>query len=173
MEALFDAKKAGKIRYIGFTGHKHPDIHMSMIELAAKNNFVFDAVQMPLSPLDASFRSFAKGVVPRLVKDGSGVLAMKVLAAGAIVRGNPPVATPVECFHYAMTLPISTLITGIDSEARLDQALDAVKKFKPMSQQEVAALIGKTREAALTGRLETFKTNINFDGTTRHPEWMG
>jgi predicted aldo/keto reductase-like oxidoreductase len=172
MEAMQAAKKAGKIRYIGFTGHKDPEFHMNMIEVARKNNVVFDTVQMPLNLLDAHYHSFARGIVPRLVKDGSGVLAMKTLAAGQIPRANLGI-TSEDCLHYAMNLPTSTVIVGMDSLTRLDEALAAVKSFKPLDKGQLAALLDKTKVVASTGRLETFKTGVNFDGLGRHPEWMG
>ncbi len=172
MEAIQAAKKAGKIRYIGFTGHKDPEFHMNMLETAKKNNFVFDTVQMPLNLLDAHYHSFARGIVPRLVKDGTGVLAMKTLAAGQIPRANLGI-TSEDCLHYAMNLPTSTVIVGMDSLTRLDEALAAVKSFKPLTKDQLAALLDKTKTVALTGRLETFKTTNQYDGTGRHPEWMG
>ncbi|HVT83289.1 MAG TPA: aldo/keto reductase [Phycisphaerae bacterium] len=172
MDAMLEAKKAGKVRYIGFTGHKDPEFHVTMLETAKKNDFHFDTVQMPLNLLDAHYHSFARGVVPRLVKDGTGVLAMKTLAAGQIPRANLGV-TSEDCLHYAMNLPTSTVIVGMDSLARLDEALAAVKSFKPLDKAQLAALLEKTRTVALTGRLETFKTTNQFDGIGRHPEWMG
>jgi predicted aldo/keto reductase-like oxidoreductase len=171
IEALVAAKTAGKIRYIGFTGHKDPAIHIKMLDVAKKNDFHFDAVQMPLNVMDAHFRSFAKDVLPRLVKEGIGVLAMKTLGGGSILRTNGVTAT--ECLHYAMNLPTSTVITGIDEERILDQALAAVKSFKPMSQQELAALLAKTREVAANGQFEQFKTTPMYDGTARNPSWLG
>jgi aryl-alcohol dehydrogenase-like predicted oxidoreductase len=171
LEALMAAKKAGKIRYIGFTGHKDPVVHLRMLEIAAQHNFHFDAAQMPLNILDASFRSFARQVVPKLVEQGIAVLGMKPMASGAIPQNN--IATGIECLHYALSLPTSVVITGCDSLERLDQALEAVRTFKPLSQQQIAALVARTREAALTGKYERFKTSAQFDGTARHPEWMG
>jgi len=171
IEALMEAKKAGKIRYIGFTGHKSPEIHINMLDTAKKHDFAFDSCQMPLNVLDAHFHSFARGVVPRLVKEGVGVLAMKTLANGAIVEAG--VATATECLHYAMNLPTSVVIHGIDSEARLDQALAAVKTFKPLEQKELAALLVKTRDQALGGKLEAFKTLDQYDGTAHNPAWLG
>ena len=171
LEALMDAKKAGKIRYIGFTGHKDPVVHLRMLEVAAQHQFHFDSAQMPLNILDASFRSFAHQVVPKLVEQGIAVLGMKPMASGAIPQNN--IATGIECLHYALSLPTSVVINGCDSMQRLDQAFEAARSFKPMTQQQLSALTARTREAALTGKFERFKTSAQFDGTARHPEWMG
>jgi predicted aldo/keto reductase-like oxidoreductase len=171
LEALLEAKKAGKIRYIGFTGHKDPAVHLRMLEVAAQNKFHFDSAQMPLNILDASFRSFAHQVVPKLVEQGIAVLGMKPLASAAIPQSG--VATAVECLHYALSLPTSVVINGCDSMARLDQAFEAIRTFKPLTKDEVTALVTKTRQAALTGKLERFKTSSQFDGTARNPQWMG
>lgn len=169
-EALLEAKKAGKLRYIGFTGHKDPLVHLRALEVAAKHRFVFDAVQMPLNVMDAHFRSFEKDVLPRLVQEGIGVLAMKPFASGAIPQSG--VATATECLHYALNLPASVVITGMDSMERLDQALDAVRTFKPMDREAVAKLLARTAQAAATGKHEGFKTTSDFDETARHPEWL-
>jgi predicted aldo/keto reductase-like oxidoreductase len=170
LEALVAAKKAGKIRYIGFTGHKDPVVHLRMLEIAAGNHFHFDCAQMPLNVLDASFRSFAQQLVPKLVEQGVAVLGMKPLAAGAIPQNN--IATAIECLHYALSLPTSVVITGCDSLERLDQAFEAARTFKPLTAAGMSALAARTREAALTGRYELFKTSARFDGTAQHPEWM-
>ena len=171
LEALLEAKKAGKIRYIGFTGHKDPVVHLRMLEVAAQNNFHFDSAQMPLNVLDASFRSFGHQVVPRLVEQGVAVLGMKPLASGAIPQNN--IANAIECLHFALSLPTSVVINGCDSLERLDQAFEAARTFKPMSQAQISALVAKTRDAAMTGKYELFKTATRFDGTAQHPEWMG
>jgi predicted aldo/keto reductase-like oxidoreductase len=171
MEAMLAAKKAGKVRYIGFTGHKDPAMHLKMLEVADANKFHFDAVQMPLSVVDAHFRSFEKQVLPVLVKNGIGVLAMKTLGFGAILRSNT--ATAIECLQYAMNLPTSVVITGMEDQDRLDQALEAAGTFKPMSEQAVSALLARTAGAAADGKYETFKTGTGFDGTTQHPQWLG
>ncbi len=170
-EAMLEAKKAGKIHYIGFTGHKDPSIHLRMLETAKKNNFHFDAVQMPLNVMDAHFHSFEKEVLPVLVKNKIGVLGMKPLGSGAILKSKTVKA--IECLHYALNLPTSVVITGMESMERLDQAFEAVRTFKPMNGQEVAALLARTEEAARTGKFEGFKTGTDFDATSRHPEWLG
>ncbi len=170
LEAVSAAKQAGKVRYIGFTGHKDPAVHLRMLDMAAQNKFHFDACQMPLNVLDYHFRSFAHQVVPRLVKEGIAVLGMKPMASGSALQAG---AKPIDCLHYALNLPTSVVINGCDSMARLDQALEAVRTFKPMSAAEVEAIVSKTRQAALTGKYELFKTTTQFDGTAQHPEWMG
>jgi predicted aldo/keto reductase-like oxidoreductase len=171
MEALVSARKAGKIRFIGFTGHKYPLVHLRMLEVAREHDFHFDAAQMPLNVFDAHFRSFEKQVVPVLVEQQIGVLAMKTLAGGAILKTGA--ATAVQCLQYAMNLPTSTVITGMSDMQTLEQGLQTAKTFQPMSKQQVAALLEKTRQPALTGRYEQFKTGTPFDGTAHHPEWMG
>ena len=171
LEALMEAKKAGKIRYIGFTGHKDPAVHLRMLEVAAQHKFHFDSAQMPLNILDASFRSFAHQVVPKLVEQGIAVLGMKPMASGMIPQNQ--IATAIECLHYALSLPTSVVINGCDSLERLDQLFEAVRTFKPLTQDQISALAAKTRQAALSGKFELFKTSVRFDGTARHPEWMG
>lgn len=171
IQALTDARKAGKIRYIGFTGHKDPYIHLRMLAAARANNFRFDAVQMPLNVMDAHFRSFAHEVLPVLVRENIAALGMKPFASGAILQTN--LVTPSECLHYAMTLPTSTVINGMENMDRLNQGLEAVKTFHPMSREQLAMLLAKTAEAAASGRYEAFKTSTAFDGTARHPEWLG
>ncbi|MCE5310576.1 MAG: aldo/keto reductase [Acidobacteriales bacterium] len=170
LEALIEARRAGKIRYIGFTGHKDPAMHLRMLELAAKNKFHFDAAQMPLNVLDASFRSFAQQVVPKLVGQGIAVLGMKPMASGAIPQSR--IATATECLHYALSLPTSVVITGCDNPQRLDQALEAVRTYRPLTSQQRAELVARTKDAALEGNFELFKTTDQFDATSRHPEWM-
>jgi predicted aldo/keto reductase-like oxidoreductase len=170
-EALLAAKKAGKIRYIGFTGHKDPFVHLRMLENAQAHKFQFDSAQMPLNILDAQFRSFAHQVVPKLVDQGIAVLAMKPLASGAIVQNK--IATAAECLHYSLSLPTSVVITGMPDLKTLDQAFDAVRTFQPLTQPQLSALLARTREAALSGRYELFKTGSMFDGTARSPQWMG
>ena len=170
-EALVQAKKAGKIRYIGFTGHKDPVVHLRMLEVAAKHQFRFDAVQMPLNVMDAHFRSFEHHVLPVLVKEHIGVLGMKSMAGNHIIKTGT--VTAVECLHYAMTLPTSVVITGIESMTILDQALEAVRSFKPMTTSQITALLNRTAVAAADGRYEPFKTTEKFDGTARYPQWLG
>jgi aryl-alcohol dehydrogenase-like predicted oxidoreductase len=171
MEAVQAAKLAGKIRFIGFTGHKDPSIHRRMLAVAAAHEFRFDAVQMPLNVMDAHFRSFEQQIVPQLVKEGIGVLGMKSLGFGAILRSQT--VSAIECLHYALNLPTSTVITGIDSLKILDQAVEAARTFKPMSPEQVSALLARTAKAAASGDYEQFKTDTGFDATTRNPQWTG
>jgi aryl-alcohol dehydrogenase-like predicted oxidoreductase len=171
LEAVQEAKKAGKVRYIGFTGHKDPAVHLRMLDVAAAHGFHFDACQMPLNVLDAHFRSFGRDVLPRLVKEGIGVLGMKPMGDGLVLKSKT--ATPMECLHYALSLPTSVVITGCESMERLDQAFEAVRTFKPMSEEAKASLLAKTRQAAMTGKFELFKTSNEFDGTAHNPSWMG
>lgn len=170
-EAMLEAKKAGKIRFIGFTGHKDPEIHLKCLRVAKEHQFQFDAVQMPLNVMDAHFRSFGKKVVPVLVKEAIGVLGMKPLGSGAILRSNT--VKPIECLHYAMSLPTSTVITGCDNMRILDQAIEAARTFKPLDEQEISALLARTAGAAAEGEYERFKTGTNFDGTAQNPQWLG
>jgi predicted aldo/keto reductase-like oxidoreductase len=171
MEAVVEARKAGKVRYIGFTGHKSPDIHLKMLKTADAHQFHFDAVQMPLNVMDAHYNSFGKKVLPVLVEKGIGVLGMKPMGDSLILRSKT--VEPVECLHYAMSLPTSVVITGCDSVAMVEQAVSAARTFKPMSETQVAALLAKTKSAAQSGEFEGYKTTTNFDGTTHNPQWLG
>jgi uncharacterized protein len=171
MEAVLEAKKQGKVRYIGFTGHKSPDIHLKMLETAFAHKFTFDAVQMPLNVMDAHYNSFEKKVLPVLVKHNIGVLGMKPLGDKIIL--NSKTATPVECLHYAMNLPTSVVITGCDSLDILHQAIQATTSFKPLASTELSALLAKTAPAAAKGEFEQYKTTQNFDGTYHNPQWLG
>src|SRR5207249_3441903 len=152
---LVEARAAGKLRYIGFTGHKDPHIHLYMLEVAKENAFKFDTVQMPLNVMDAHYRSFEKRVLPELVKQNIGVLGMKSMANGILLKSKT--VTPIECLHYALNLPTSVVITGIDSTEILDQALEAVRTFHPMTDAELRPLLAKTAAAAATGKFEPFK----------------
>ena len=169
--AMVEARKAGKVRYIGFTGHKDPHIHLYMLEVARQMGFHFDTVQMPLNVMDAHFRSFGKLVVPELVKEKIAVLGMKPMANGIILRSKT--AKPIECLHYALNLPTSVVITGIDSMKILDQAFEAARTFHPLSEQDVQSLLGKTEKAASRGEFEPFKISSIFDSTAENPDWLG
>jgi aryl-alcohol dehydrogenase-like predicted oxidoreductase len=171
MEAVLDAKKAGKVRYIGFTGHKNPNIHLKMLETAAARQFHFDSVQMPLNAMDAHYESFEKKVLPVLVKNEIGVLGMKPMGAGILLKSNT--VSAVECLRYAMSLPTSVVITGCESLSNLQQALDVARNFKPLTTAESAALLAKTEQAAREGQFEGYKTTNNFDGTIHNPQWLG
>jgi uncharacterized protein len=171
METALAARKQGKIRYIGFTGHKSPDVHLKMLETAFAHQFTFDAVQMPLNVMDAHYDSFEKKVLPVLVKHEIGVLGMKPMGDSIILRSKT--ASAIECLHYAMNLPTSVVITGCESLPILQQALDAARSFKPMGKDEVSQLLGRTASAAGKGEYELYKTTHNFDGTYQHPQWLG
>lgn len=173
IHAVLAAQKAGKVRFIGFTGHKDPHIHLYMLEVAANHGFHFDTCQLPLNVMDAHYRSFAQLVLPELVKQQIGVLGMKAMGGGKGVILESKVVQPIECLHYALNLPASTVVTGIDKPAILDQAFQAIKSFRPMNEQQVAALLSKTKQAAMRGRYELFKTSSHFDQTARHPDWLG
>ncbi|MBJ6801119.1 aldo/keto reductase [Geomonas propionica] len=170
-QALLDARQAGKIRYLGFTGHKDPQIHLHMLRVAAAAGFRFDAVQMPLNVMDAHFRSFEQLVLPELVREGIGVLGMKSMANGILLKSGT--VDPVECLHYALHLPTSVVITGIDSMEILDQACQAADSFRPFEPVELESLLSRTVEAARTGYYEPFKTTSLFDGTAANPQWLG
>jgi predicted aldo/keto reductase-like oxidoreductase len=169
--ALVKARQAGKVRYIGFTGHKDPHIHLHMLEVARENGFAFDTAQMPLNVMDAHYRSFGKLVVPELVKQQIGVLGMKPMANGIILKSKTVTAT--ECLHYALNLPTSVVITGCDSMKILEQALEAASTFQAMGEAEVRALLAKTAKAASKGEFELFKITSIFDSTATNPEWLG
>ena len=171
LEAVMEAKKAGKLRYIGFTGHKDPRIHLYMLEVAARHGFHFDTVQMPINVMDAHFRSFGQLVVPPAVKEGIGVLGMKSLGDTVILKSGT--VTAVECLNFSLSLPVSVLITGIDDRRSMDQAFSVAKSFKPMTEPDMTALLGKTQEAAAHGTYELFKTTSYFDTTAKHPDFLG
>jgi aryl-alcohol dehydrogenase-like predicted oxidoreductase len=170
-EALVDARQAGKLRYIGFTGHKDPRIHLHTLEVAAERGFTFDTVQMPLNVMDAHYRSFERLVLPELVKQNVGVLGMKSLANGIILKSKT--VTAIECLHYALNLPTSVVITGIDSMKVLEQTFEAVRTFRPISKEEVKSLLARTASAASHGEFELFKTTSVFDATALNPHWLG
>ncbi|HZL53961.1 MAG TPA: aldo/keto reductase, partial [Terracidiphilus sp.] len=171
MEAMMDAKKAGKVRYIGFTGHKDPYVHLRMLDEARARQVHFDAVQMPLNVMDAHFRSFEHDVLPVLVREGIAPLGMKAFGDHHILESKT--VTPIEGLHYCLHLPVAVQITGIDSQAVLDQALEAVRTFKPLSVADVASLLERTKPAAQEGRFELYKTSSTFDGTAHNPKWLG
>jgi aryl-alcohol dehydrogenase-like predicted oxidoreductase len=171
MEAMLAAKKAGKVRFIGFTGHKDPYVHLRMLDHARQHNFHFDAVQMPLNVMDAHFRSFTHEVLPVLTREGIAPLGMKCFGDHYILDSNT--VKPIECLHYCLNLPIAVQITGIDSPQILDQAVEAARTFKPMSESEVAAILERTRPAAMQGKFELYKTTAHFDGTAHKPQQLG
>ena len=171
MEAFLEAREAGKIRYVGFTGHKDPHVHLYMLNKAKQHKFRFDTVQMPLNVMDAHFRSFQAHVLPVLVKENMGVLGMKSMGDGVLLKSK--VVTPIECLHYALSLPTSVVITGIDSMKILEQAFTAIRDFQPLTRLQVSRLLAKTSQAAADGKFELFKTTSHFDSTAQNPEWLG
>jgi diketogulonate reductase-like aldo/keto reductase len=171
MEAMLEAKKAGKVRYIGFTGHKDPYVHLRMLATAKANNFHFDAVQMPLNVMDLHFRSFADQVVPVLVQEKIGILGMKAFGDSFILKSNT--IKPIEGLHYCLNLPVSVQITGCENMQILDQAFEAARTFRPLSQQALADLKQRTQVAAVKGEFELYKTSSMFDGTAHNPTWLG
>jgi uncharacterized protein len=171
IEAAVAARQAGKIRYIGFTGHKDPAVHLRMLETAQKHNFHFDTVQMPINVMDVHFRSFAKEVMPVALKQGIGILAMKTFGDSIILKSNT--VQPIEALHYGLTQPVSVVITGIDNTQTLDQAFEAARTFKPLDQTQISSLLARTAAAASEGKFELFKTTAHFDGTAANPKWLG
>ena len=171
IEAVQEARKAGKIRYVGFTGHKDPSVHLRMFETADRHGFHFDTVQMPINVMDAHFRSFLNGVAPVAQEHGTAILAMKTFGDPYILQSKT--VTPIEALHFGLNSPASVVITGIDSTAVLDQAFQAVESFRPMGTQQVAAILARTKDAAMTGKFELFKTSSHYDGTIKNPAWLG
>jgi len=171
IEAAVAARNAGKIRYIGFTGHKDPAVHLRMLETAQKHSFHFDTVQMPINVMDAHFRSFTKEVMPVALKQGIGILAMKTFGDHFILNSNT--VQPIEALHYGLTQPVSVVITGIDNTQTLDQAFEAARTFKPLDQAQISSLLARTATAASEGKFELFKTTNHFDGTAANPKWLG
>jgi aryl-alcohol dehydrogenase-like predicted oxidoreductase len=169
--AMLEAQKAGKLRFIGFTGHKDPQIHMHFLETAESYGHRLDAAQMPVNVMDWHYRSFSKTVVPELNKRKMGVLAMKTIANGIILKSKTVTAT--ECLHFAMSQPVSVVIAGVDSLKILDQALEAVRTFPDVTKKDIDAILAKTKEASKRGEFEPFKTSSIFDGTAENPKWIG
>jgi aryl-alcohol dehydrogenase-like predicted oxidoreductase len=170
-EAMLQAKQQGKIRFMGFTGHKDPSVHLRMLEMADKHNFPFDTAQMPINVMDAHFRSFEKEVVPVLVEKQIALLGMKSMGDRNILTSKT--VTPLECLQYALSRPTSVVITGIDSMPILDQAFEAARTYASLSKADIAKMLEKTAEVAMTGKFEPFKTTPRFDSTAMHPEWLG
>jgi aryl-alcohol dehydrogenase-like predicted oxidoreductase len=157
-EALTKAKKDGKVRFVGFTGHQNPHVHLGMLN----TGFPFDAVQMPLNPFDANFRSFEQQVLPELNKRGIAALGMKPLQGhgDAIKKG---VVSVEESLRYAMSLPVATTITGIDSLEVLHRNLEIAQNFTPMTPQEMDALRNRCKQEAADGGFELYKLSLKFD----------
>ena len=171
IHAAIAARKAGKLRYIGFTGHKDPAVHLRMLEVAKAHDFHYDTVQMPINVMDAHFRSFTHQVMPVALQQGIGVLAMKTFGDHFILESKT--VDPIEALHYGLTQPVSVVITGIDSLPILNQALEAARTFKPLTDAQIKSILDRTQQAALTGKFELFKTTPHFDGTIANPKWLG
>jgi aryl-alcohol dehydrogenase-like predicted oxidoreductase len=171
MEAAVAAREAGKIRYIGFTGHKDPAVHLRMLEMAEKHGFHLDTAQMPINVMDAHFRSFRNEVVPVCQRQGVAVLGMKTFGDSFILKSNT--VQPLEALHYSLSQPVSVVITGIDNQEVLDQAFAAVRGFTPLTDAQVASLLARTKDAASEGKFELFKTTAHFDGTAANPKYLG
>jgi predicted aldo/keto reductase-like oxidoreductase len=171
IEVLQQAKKEGKIRFIGFTGHKSPDMHLHMIETAFKHGFTFDSVQMPVNALDEHYDSFGRKVIPIAEKHGMAILGMKPLSNGAILKTNT--ISAAEALHYAMSVPVTMTITGCESMANLEQAIAVARNFKAMGEQQKLALLQKTAPVADAGRFEAYKSSHIYDGTINNPHWLG
>jgi aryl-alcohol dehydrogenase-like predicted oxidoreductase len=171
LEAAVAAREAGKVRYIGFTGHKDPKLHLHMLELADEHGFAFDTVQMPLNVMDAHFNSFEKAVIPAALERDMGILAMKTFGDHFVLDAAK--LRPVDMLHYSLNLPTSVVITGIDKPEILEQAIDAAETFVPMDPAQVALMLAVTAEAAKTGANELYKTTHYFDSTVQNPSWLG
>jgi uncharacterized protein len=171
MDVLQQARTEGKIRFIGFTGHKSPEIHLHMIETADKHGFTFDTVQMPVNALDEHYDSFGQKVIPVAQKHGMAVLGMKPLSNGAILKTKT--VTAVEALHYAMSVPVTVTITGCDSMQVLEQALGVARNFKPLDEQQKIAILQKTAPVGMAGKFEAYKSSQIYDGTANNPQWLG
>ena len=170
MEAVLRAREQGKLRYIGFTGHKSPAIHRHMFEVADQHKFHFDTVQMPVNIMDAHYDSFAHTIFPIAEKRRTAVLAMKTFGDAFILQSG--VAQPIEMLHYSMSQPVAVVITGIDRMPILEQALEAVRTYTPMTEAQQQALLARSAAKARGGATEHYKISTHFDGTTQHPNWL-
>ena len=171
LEAVLRAREQGKLRYIGFTGHKSPAIHKHMFEVADRHGFHFDTVQMPLNVMDAHYDSFEQGVLPVALAHGTAVMGMKAFGDPFIL--DTKAVSPIEMLHYPMSLPVALQITGIDSLPILQQALQAVRSFAPFTPEQRAAILSRTAELARDGHTEHYKVSNHFDGTVHNPQWLG
>ncbi|HEY1959534.1 MAG TPA: aldo/keto reductase [Polyangiaceae bacterium] len=170
IEGLLEARKAGKLRFIGFTGHKDPSIHLEMLAVAEQHGFTFDTIMMPLNVMDAHFRSFQHNVLPVARRKGLGICSMKPIGSGDLLKSKT--VTAVECLQYALSLPTNVVITGCDSMPILNQAIHVAQNFKPLDEDQIADLLRRTRDAALSGKYELFKTADKYDSTASHPKWL-
>ncbi len=171
LEAMLKAREQGKLRYIGFTGHKSPAIHKHMFEVADQHGFHFDTVQMPVNVMDAHYDSFEQTVLPIALRHGTGVLGMKAFGDPFILQSN--VAPPIQLLQYPLSLPVALQVTGIDSLPILKQALDAVRFLDAFKPEVREALLAKTAPVARDGSTERYKVSHQFDGTIQNPQWLG
>ena len=158
VEALERARKDGKVRYVGFTGHKDPEIHLEMLSY----KYPFDSCQLPLNGFDATFRSFEQLVLPELRRQRIAALGMKSFGAGPSVKRKA--VTPQEALRYAMSLPVVTTISGIDSMRILRQNVAIAQGFKPLSERQMDAYRRRLADEAADGRYELYKTTAQHDG---------
>jgi predicted aldo/keto reductase-like oxidoreductase len=159
-EALLKAKEQGKVRYIGFTGHKSPDIHKRMLS----QGFPFDSCQMPLNVLDAHYESFEKEIVPICQQQGIAIIGMKSLAGGHLMESGIDV-TPAEAIRYAMSLPVATVVSGMNSLEVMRQNLETARNFQPLTEAERKDILARSAPGAPNGKFERFKTTRVFEGT--------
>jgi predicted aldo/keto reductase-like oxidoreductase len=171
LEAFLEARKAGKIRFIGFTGHKDPAVHLRMLNMAKQKGFHFDAVLFPSNVMDWNFRSFVHDVMPVALREGIAVQTMKPMGGKFILDSKA--VTPAECLQYALSQPTSVVISGMDKMEYLDENLGVVKNFTPLSTAQILALTNRAKQAAMTGKYELFKTTAHFDSTAQNPQWLG
>ena len=175
VEALVAARKAGKLRFIGFTGHKSPEIHLKMLATADRHGFTFDTVQMPVNVMDAHYDSFTTKVLPELSKKKVGALGMKPLGSGLFFKSAPlaeRAITPQQCLQFAMSEPTSVVITGCDTMGILMQGIDTAYRFQPMKEGDRQAVLAHTAPVAKAGAYEKYKTSGAFDGTAQNPWWL-
>lgn len=171
LEAMEQARKQGKVRFIGFTGHKSPEIHLEMLQAGLQHGFVFDTVQMPINVMDAHYESFLKKVVPVARAHNIGIIGMKPMGAGLILKSGA--VTAHDALRFSLSQQTDVVVTGCDSMATLNQALDIASSFHPMSNEEQTALLTKASAAARDGKYELYKTTTHFDATAHHPEYLG
>jgi aryl-alcohol dehydrogenase-like predicted oxidoreductase len=175
-EAAIAARDAGKVRFIGFTGHKDPALHLHMIEVADRHDFTFDTVQMPVNIFDAHYQSFASNVIPAAQQRDMGILAMKTFGDKVLLEAANQAGTmldPIKMLHYGLSQPVSVVITGIDKPEILDQALTAATTFAPLTQAQIDALLAQSAPLAGDGKHEYYKTTHFFDSTVQNPSWLG
>jgi predicted aldo/keto reductase-like oxidoreductase len=170
LEAVLRAREQGKVRYIGFTGHKSPAIHKHMFEVAAQHDFHFDTVQMPVNIMDAQYDSFQQTIFPIAEQQKTAVLAMKTFGDTFIIDSH--VADPIDMLHYSMSQPVAVVITGCDHMPILQQALRAVRSYQPMPAEQQQELLSRAAGLASTGQTERYKTSHHFDGTVQNPHWL-